>query len=145
MKSLLFLLSALSLFGADIQRLEGIVEEITNLRTEYEACRAKLLVKEQGIIVADVQSDNVDVSLQARIQELEESLQAKDILANMQAREIANLQQKNEQILIEMKKQEALASVVQRVKITNPPADPYCVETNNFPKLKMKEQKEGSR
>ncbi|MBU1216298.1 hypothetical protein KJ870_06690 [bacterium] len=137
MKALLLLFPALSLFGTDIQRLEGIVEEITNLRAGYESCTAKLLEKEQGAIVADVQN-NSDVYLQERIKELEESIQAKEILANMQAREIMNLQQKNEQILKDMQKKEILASVFEKAKETIPPAQTLCDGKNPFPKLMMK-------
>jgi regulator of RNase E activity RraB len=137
MKALLLFFLALSLFGTDIQRLEGIVEEITNLRAGYESCTAKLLEKEQGTIVADVQN-NSDVYLQERIKELEESIQAKEILANIQAREIMNLQQKNEQILKDMQKKEMLTSVFEKAKETNPPAEILCDDRNPFPKLMMK-------
>jgi GTPase involved in cell partitioning and DNA repair len=141
MKTLFILSLALSLFGADIERLEGIVEEITTLRSEHESCKAKLLEQSRGVIVADVQA-NADTFLQNRVQELEESLQAKDILAGMQAREIATLKQKNELILKEMKKKEALSSVVQRVTISSQPEETLCKDTNPFPKLMMKQPKE---
>lgn len=142
MKRLLFLSLTVSLFGADIQRLEGIVEEITNLRTEYEACNAKLLEREESLTAAHGENNSSDTYLLEKIKELEESIQAKDILANIQAREIVNLQQKNEQILKEMKKQEALASVVQRVKMSNPSEENLCEESNPFPQLMMKTQEE---
>jgi GTPase involved in cell partitioning and DNA repair len=142
MKTLFLLSLAISLFGADIQRLEGIVEEITNLRSEYETCQAKLSAREEGIVASHIENTNSDTFLLEKIKELEESIQAKNILANIQAREITNLKQKNKQILKEMKRQEALTSVVQSVKNNTPSLETLCKESNPFPELIMKKQKE---
>lgn len=137
MKTLLILSLALSLFGADIERLEGIIEEITTLRSEHESCKAKLLEQSRDVIVADVQTNN-DNTLQSRVQELEETLQAKEILSNIQAREILNLEQKYEQLIKEVQKQKTLNSVLKRAKEENIPEEVLCKDVNPFPKLMMK-------
>lgn len=139
MKMLFILFLALSLFGSDIERLEGIVEEITTLRSEHESCKAKLLEQNRGLIVAAVQT-NSDTLLQNRIQELEETIQAKEILSNIQAREILNLEQKYEQLIKEIQKQKTLNSVLKRAKEENTPEEILCNDANPFPKLMMKTQ-----
>lgn len=105
-----FLLQAifvLSLFGAQTQRVEHIMEEMAILGEECEACQVKLL------------ENNTSRYEEERVKELEESLQAKEILANMQAREIIHLQQTNKLMLKELQAQKERILSLQKMQESN--------------------------
>ena len=85
MKILLTILLFLSFLNADeMSRIEAIVSDITQLRSEYDECKEKLKIKE---------SDNI---LYKRIEKLEKELKNKNNLLKSKEKIIKKLRKKKE-------------------------------------------------
>ncbi|MDD2790575.1 MAG: hypothetical protein PHU40_07925 [Sulfurimonas sp.] len=143
MKSWLFLLFSLPIFGDDIERVEAVVQEIQTLRSDYESCNKQLQTQRKDSIVADVSVQTPNIFAEKN-QELQQILEEKETLLKLQEEKILSLKQKNifkTQAVKEPSKPMNIATkeVVRKTFVA--PKSIVCQERNPFPKLIMKEVK----
>ncbi len=145
MKSILislFLIS--SLYSDEMKRIEAIVQDITELRSDYEKCKDELKSSSSAKFSAVIsKSENFEklyneekkknISLKAKINSIEKIKNSNEVLS----REIQELKK---ELNVQKKISETKNKTIQ--KFMNESL--ACKEENKFPKLMMKEDINGS-
>ena len=143
----LLILGALALGGDEIQRIESIVNDVTQLRLEHDACRERLVQLEKA--AGEERKCDNEAALQARIAELETALAQARESERMSRRSLKHAEEQVDQLnqlVSEQKRHIATLNGPQTVRVAKEKAEvpTPCREVNPFPELVMKSEPEAA-
>jgi flagellar biosynthesis chaperone FliJ len=131
-----------ALAGDEIERIESIVNDVTELRANYELCRVRLssLEQEQN----GLRSEEAE-AYKAKIADLEKALADRGEQERLTKRSLehANMQiSQLEQLVSEQKRHIATLNTAPEARVVTKTVtlQAACPERNPFPQLKMKEE-----
>ena len=159
MKIIFIILVLLSYLNADeMQRIEAIVNDITELRIDYEECKTELKAEKRAAKSADIYTCQKHRDEVVKYKDLYKEEKKKNLILKAEAEYSSDLTKSNKSLAKSVKtlkkqiktqktlliaKDNEIKKLSKKTKNTTPKtiiSSEICKDTNKFPKLMMKEK-----